>query len=442
LDLPIESLIYFISAFLSTALLSVAQRSFEEIDELRARRLVDDGRMGFKDFAQNPQSYLLSLELLRTLSISGLFYFGYTSLSAFSLHPIAIFCVIPLALLLSNESIKHLFASLDERKVAEVSIKLLKLFTKILRPITFPLEKFFQLFVRGNKHSEYADADRIGEELELMIDESQKQGGLEKLTGRIMQSAIDFGETIVREIMVPRTDIVACSVDYSIDAAFKLCAEEGYSRLPVYEGSLDEIVGILYFKDIMLRIYEWDSAGVRLRDRQNYPLKEIIREAYFVPETNHINELLQDFQREHIHMAIAIDEFGGTAGIVTLEDLMEEFFGEIQDEYDSEDLAIVPLSAEDHVLVDAKTKISDINEHFDVDISEDEDFDTIGGYVTYLLGRVGNEGDSICTEELDFTVRQANERCILQLEIARCENPEDAESHENSVIRGGVRGES
>lgn len=428
MDIPIESLIFFVLAFLCTALLSVAQRSFDEIDAPRARRLVEDGRDAFKAFANKPQAFLITLEILRTLSISALFYCGYLTLSAFNLHHVAILSILPLTLLLSNESLKHLFDSFDERNVAEVSIKALKPFATLLRPITFPLEKFFMLFRKGESLSEYADAERIEEELELMIDESQKQGGLEKFKGRIMQSAIDFGETMVREIMVPRTELIACSIDASVDDAFKICAEEGYSRLPVYQDTLDEIVGILYFKDIMLKLYHWDTTHPDTQDRHNFPLRELIREAYFVPETNHINQLLQDFQRDHIHMAIVIDEFGGTAGIVTLEDLMEEFFGEIQDEYDSEDLSIVALDDDGNVRVDAKTKICDINELFDVNITEDEDFDTIGGFVTYLLGRVGSIGDTISTEGLNFTVSQANERCILQLEIARSQPDSTDES--------------
>ena len=217
--------------------------------------------------------------------------------------------------------------------------------------------------------------------------------------------------------MIPRTELTACSVDTPLNEALELCIKENYSRLPVYDGNIDTIVGVLYFKDLVEKFYA-------MRDRQDElektTIKSLVREAFFVPETNHIDAIFEDFKREHIHMAIVVDEFGGTAGLVTLEDIVEEFFGEIQDEYDSEERTIVPIDAEqDIVLVDARTNISEIAEHFDVELEENPDYESIGGLVTSILGRVGVVGDEVETNGLHFVVRQANERCILKVEISR-----------------------
>ena len=149
-------------------------------------------------------------------------------------------------------------------------------------------------------------------------------------------------------------------------------------------------------------------------------VRSLVREAFFVPETNHIDAIFEDFKREHIHMAIVVDEFGGTAGLVTLEDIVEEFFGEIQDEYDSEENPIVPLdAAQDRVMVDARTNISEICELFDVDIEEDDDFESVGGLVISRLGRVGVVGDEVEEAGLKFVVREASEKCVLQVEVSR-----------------------
>ena len=238
-----------------------------------------------------------------------------------------------------------------------------------------------------------------------------------------MKSAIDYSETTVREVMIPRTELTACPIDQTLDDALELFVKEGYSRLPVYDGNLDTIVGVLYFKDIVQKFFE-----LRNNDdaRKALTIKSIVRDAFFVPETNHIDAIFEDFKREHIHIAIVVDEFGGTAGIVTLEDIVEEFFGEIQDEYDSEENAIVPLDKEEQVvLVDARTNISEIAEHFDVDLEETPDYESIGGLVTCRLGHVGTVGEEVDEAGLHFVVREANERCILQIEISRLPDQED-----------------
>lgn len=384
----------------------------------RARHLLDEGQKKLKHYVDNPNAYWMTIHVIEVLSVVGLFCAGYLFLSApmFKLASWAVWLILAAVYFISHTIIGASIANGDERLLAPRIVTIIKPFYFCLRPLTWLLCIILKPVSR-HPDEKFADAERIEEEFEVMLDESTRQGGLENVKGKIMRSAIDYSETTVREVMIPRTELTACSVDISIDEAFELYLCEGYSRLPVYEGNIDNIVGILYFKDLAQKYYELRADN---ENRKKVSLKSLVRDAFFVPETNHIDAIFEDFKREHIHMAIVVDEFGGTAGLVTLEDIVEEFFGDIQDEYDSEENTIVSIDNETQtVLVDARTNISEIAEHFGVALEENSDYESIGGLVTYKLGHVGTIGEEVDEAGLHFTVRDANERCVLQVEITR-----------------------
>lgn len=401
---------------------TTSSRAISALGLARARYLVDEGQKKFEPFVRAPNEYWMTIHILDVIGVVGMFWSGYTLVELLSVNiaPWATWLILA-AIYFSFHSVLGVqLAHGDEREIAGRMLSILKPFHLCLRPLTWLLTLALKPVSRSAA-DKFADAERIEEELEVMLDESTRQGGLEDIKGRIMKSAIDYSETTVREVMIPRTELTACPIDQTLDEALELFVKEGYSRLPVYEGNLDTIVGVLYFKDIVQKFFE-----LRNNDeaRQTLTIKPIVREAFFVPETNHIDAIFEDFKREHIHIAIVVDEFGGTAGIVTLEDIVEEFFGEIQDEYDSEESTIVPLDQEEQVvLVDARTNISEIAEHFDVDLEETPDYESVGGLVTSRLGHVGTAGEEVNEAGLHFVVREANERCILQIEISRLPEP-------------------
>ncbi len=211
---------------------------------------------------------------------------------------------------------------------------------------------------------------------------------------RMMRGILAMSEQTVREVMTPRPDINALPTDASTIDVMKLINETGLSRIPIFSESMDHIVGVVYAKDLLAYL-----RGGRL----NQTLSDIARPPYFVPETKHVDELLADMRRDKVHMAIAVDEYGGTAGVVTVEDLLEEIVGEIADEYDVEDLDVQQLS-EDEAIVDARLPIDDLNELFGIEI-DSEDFDTVGGLILSLLGRLAVPGDEVTSEEYDLHLR-------------------------------------
>ena len=203
---------------------------------------------------------------------------------------------------------------------------------------------------------------------------------------RMMRGVIDMSQQTVRELMTPRTDLVGVTVEASIGDVMKVISESGYSRIPLYSDSLDTIVGVVYAKDLLAYLRTGDVTP---------KLEDICRPAYFVPETKRADELLADLRRDQVHLAIAVDEYGGTAGVVTVEDLLEEIVGEIADEYDVEEVEVERV-ADDEALVDARMTIDELNELFGTSI-ESDDFDTVGGLIFTLLGRLAAPGDEVTT---------------------------------------------
>ncbi|MBQ1265196.1 MAG: HlyC/CorC family transporter [Proteobacteria bacterium] len=423
-----EALICFIVSLPCVAFFAVGNRILTNFGVVRARRMLEDGKKVFEPFVENADRFFMTLNLLEMVSVIVMIAFGHEVLSTWIKASWVVWIILAVCFLTFDLLFVRFFGLADEHSLAGRYVRILRPLALILRPLTFILTLLVKPFTKPDEER-FADADRIEEELELMVDESTRHGGLQSMQGKIISSAIDFGETTVREVMIPRTDLTMCEVKTKLDDALKLCVQEGYSRLPVYEDDVDTIVGILYYKDLMKRVYELENDPQK---RQIETIRPLVREVNFVPETKHLQSLFNEFQREHYHIAVVIDEFGGTAGIVTLEDILEEFFGEIQDEYDFEENPIVPMDGDgNQVQVDAKTNVSEIADFFDVEIEENADFDTVGGLVSFELGRVGAVGDEVTVAGLRFTVLEANEKCILKLQIVRVieETVSDEDNH-------------
>ncbi|MCS6774481.1 MAG: hemolysin family protein [Anaerolineae bacterium] len=266
------------------------------------------------------------------------------------------------------------------------------------------------------------------EEIKTMVDAGEEEGLIEEEEKEIILSALDFGDTVAREVMVPRIDIVALDVNTPFDEALDTIISAGHSRIPVYRGTIDDIVGILYAKDMLKQ----------LRDCRKPPLSEIVRQPFFTPESKRVSELLQELQKSRVHVAIVVDEFGGTAGLVTIEDILEEIVGEIQDEFDAEEPDVQPLPDGTGFIFDAGMNIEDVGEVLGVSLPEGES-DTLGGFIYDQLGKVPAQGEVVEWDGLRFEVQSVSDRRILKVKVTPISEPAASDLQEcNSAARDEV----
>ena len=240
----------------------------------------------------------------------------------------------------------------------------------------------------------------------------------------MISAVMDLGEGRVHEVMVPRIDIAAIPAETDLATAVRLIIEEGHSRIPVYEGSVDEIVGILYAKDLLPYL-----AGTAPPKE----LRSILRQPLFVPESMSVDDLLHELQRRKVHIAVVLDEYGGTAGLVTIEDLLEEIVGEIQDEYDTEEPMVERLS-DDEARVDGRADVDDLAERLDVrlDREDEEEYDTVGGLVYHHIGGVPKVGDEVKLDGLTLTVESTDGRRVSKVLAVRDRPMGEGEAEEGA----------
>jgi putative hemolysin len=246
------------------------------------------------------------------------------------------------------------------------------------------------------------------EEIKTLVDAGEEEGVIQEEEKEMIYSIFELGDTLVREVMVPRIDVVGLDVTTPMLEALDAIMQAGHSRIPVYHDTIDNVLGLLYAKDLL----------PYLRDgRTDVPLKNILREAYFIPETKSASDLLPDLQQRRVHMAVVVDEYGGMAGLVTIEDLLEEIVGEIQDEYDSEE-PFVEFVDDNEYIFDARVDLDDLNRLMNADLPT-EDSDTLGGFIYTELGRVPVVGNQVTFEDLDFTVESVAGRRIRKVRVQR-----------------------
>jgi magnesium and cobalt transporter len=246
------------------------------------------------------------------------------------------------------------------------------------------------------------------DKIQSIIDTGTDRGFIDTQSRDMIKSVLQMRGTMVREVMVPRTEIIAISSHSRIEEILDLILNHGHTRMPVYEENIDNITGILNVKDL-LRFWS--------RDVEEKDVTEILRKAYFIPETKSTNLLLHELKEKKSHMAIVIDEYGGTSGLVTLEDLVEEIVGEIFDEHDKNEDAFVDLLNGD-VLVDSRVEIEEFEEHFNISVPEGQ-FETLGGFIFHLIKKIPVIGEKIRYDDLEMIIESADERRIKRVRIKR-----------------------
>ena len=301
-------------------------------------------------------------------------------------------------------------------RVAMTFSGLIEVLGRIFSPLVALLTLVTRLVSRLFRADVTVDERISSEELRLIIEQGGEQGILEAEEEQMIHAVIELGEQRVHEVMVPRIAMVTLSAAATFEEAIDTIVQEGHSRIPVYEESIDEIVGILYAKDLL----------PFLKGAADRPaLRTLLRTPVFVPESMTVDDLLHELQRRKVHLAVVLDEYGGTAGLVTIEDLIEEIVGEIQDEYDVEEPMIERLS-DDEARVDGRAAVDDLQELFDTTFGlEDEDeYDTVGGLIYHRIGGVPKPGDEVRVDGLVLTVESTDGRRVGKVLVVR-ERPTD-----------------
>jgi putative hemolysin len=293
---------------------------------------------------------------------------------------------------------------------------------RLLGPVVALLTGLTNLVVRPLGIHPEEEARITAEEFRLLVERGGESGVLEAEEEQMIHAVIELGDRRIHEVMVPRMDIDSVDVETPFDEVVAKMIDVGHSRIPVFEGSVDNVVGVLYAKDL-LRFVPSDSDPP--------PLRQLLRAPYFAPESMTVDDLLHELQRRKVHIAIVLDEFGGTAGMVTIEDLIEEIVGEIQDEYDVEEPLVVKIN-DDEARFDGRADIDDLVELYDVHLDETEleEFDTVGGLVFHRLGGIPKVGDQVSVDGLTLTVESTDGRRVGKVKAVRAPAPETAEAEE------------
>jgi CBS domain containing-hemolysin-like protein len=292
----------------------------------------------------------------------------------------------------------------------------LRIFFIVFRPIIWVLNTFANFILRMlgiNPHQ--SETHHSSEELQYLLEQGKETGALDSNEHELIQNVFEFNERVVKNIMVPRTKISGVDIATKKDELLEILITEGYSRIPVYDDVIDKIVGIVHAKDIL----------PLLARNKEIVLKDIIRKPYFIPETKKINDLMAELQQKRIQIAIVLDEFGGTAGMVTLEDIVEELVGEIQDEYD-EEKPIVERVNDTEFVVNALASIYDVNTHLPHDLPEDGDFDTVSGWLGHIFGKIPDVGEQKESGGYNITVLKKSDQNIESVKLELLINEEDA----------------
>lgn len=319
---------------------------------------------------------------------------------------LAIFSVFSLA-------IPHAWAKHAGEKLLSRTYHVLLVFAFLATPVLHALRLYDGFVRRLAGVPEATPEEQLDERHEEFLEDLEQHrmdGTFDEEEQEMIENVLELSESCADEIMTPRTDLVAIEVHSDLQTVLDVVKKAGHSRIPVYEENIDHIVGIVYAKDLLVEIG---------RDPGQFCLRDRMREAYFVPETKPLRALLHEFQNQKLHLAVVLDEYGGTAGIVTLEDIIEELVGEIADEYEETPPASVKQVDENTIEVDARTYVDDLNDEYELNLPEDEDYDTLGGFVFSRLGYVPKTGERFDHRNLQFTIASAEPRRINRITIRK-----------------------
>jgi len=430
-NLPVTELLVIVLLTILEGFFVAAEISLVSVRRSRVDQLVDEGSPAarrVRRLLDDPGRFLAVVQL--GLTFLGFFASAYAAVSLVTglksllervdwLHDSAggialviVTAILALFTIVFGELVPKTLALAHPERFALVLSRPVDVLGRLLGPIVAVLTAITRTVTRAFGADVTAEAQISAQELRLIVERGGEQGILEAEEEQMIHAVIELGERRVHEVMVPRTAISGLPASASFEEAIDEVMEDGHSRVPVYEGSIDEVIGILYAKDLLPFLK--DGSGPRPA------LRSLLRTPVFVPESITIDDLLHEFQRRKVHIAIVLDEYGGTAGLVTIEDLLEEIVGEIQDEYDEEEPMVVRLS-DDKARIDGRASVDELGELFETELAlEDEDeYDTVGGLVFHRIGGVPKPGDQVSVDGLILTVESTDGRRVGKVLVVR-----------------------
>jgi len=373
-----------------------------------------------KNLLKNPQQLLASLLTGNTIVNIGLgsiaasyTLFNYNNGNLFPHLPLSVVLlievlVVTIIILIFGEIIPKTYAIAKSEKLSNFLAQVLKIILTIIYPITFIFYKTTKLIVHliPIKKEKIFDSE---EELIMLAEVGEEEGTLDQEESDMIQSVFEFKNKLVKEILTPRVDVIALESNASLDDIMDLIMKEKFSKIPIYKDNIDNIKGVLYAKDIIPYL---------TGSRPDVDLLNLSREPYFIPETKPIDDLLKEFKTKKTNIAIVVDEWGGTSGILTLEDVVEEVMGELRDPYDREEYEIIKKK-DGNMIIDGSIKIYDLEENLDLKFPDDREYDTLAGYILDSVGDIPNKGLEVSFENYKFKVIALDSNRIDKVEVMK-----------------------
>ena len=430
-----EVLVIAILIFLN-ALFVAAEFSLVRVRRTRIEQLVEEGNRGARRVDRllgQPGKFLATIQIGLTFVgflaaafagasiVGGLaeFFRPWLGNNSEVVALLLVTATIALFTILFGELVPKAIAYVYAERLAFIFAVPIDLLGRILAPLVWLLTTLTQAITRVFGIADSQQERVTAEELMILVERGSEQGVIEAEEQQMIGAVLELGERRVHEVMIPRIDIKAVPLTASFDEMVAMIVTEGHTRIPVYDETIDNVIGILYAKDLLPALAKGEQPDIRA----------ILRAPQFVPESISVDDLLHSFQRSKVHIAIVLDEYGGTAGLVTIEDLIEEIVGEIQDEYDMEEEPMIVPVSENEARVDGRANVDDLGEHFGVELNgaDSEEYDTVGGLVYHLVGGIPTVGDVVEVDGLTLTVESTDGRRVGKVLVVK-KTPEEEEA--------------
>ena len=404
-----------IVALLLCGVTSAAETALTSVSRVQLKNLIEEGdqrAMKIDHLLAEPKRYLTTILIVNSVAV--IIAATMATVLALRFWPrwgvLLSILIISLIVLIFCEITPKTAAIQNPLRWARVLIGPVRATAWLLQPLVLLLSGITNVFVRLLGGEVKRSPFVTEEELRMLLTVGEEEGVLEEEETEMIHSIFEFADTTVREVMVPRIDMITLPSDATVNEAVDLAMQGGFSRIPVYEAEvgMDEIIGVLYTKDMLRQLRE---------EHNTLPIRNLVRPAYFVPETKKLDDLLHEIRQKRVHMVIVVDEYGSVAGLVTIEDLVEEIVGDIQDEYDHEEILYEQVK-EDEYIFDAKISIYDFNQIMNMDL-DDRDYETLGGFVYAQLDKIPVAGDTVTYDGLTLTVLATRGRRILKIRVER-----------------------
>jgi CBS domain containing-hemolysin-like protein len=409
-EIPINLLFLLLSLLFLSAFFSSAETAFSSVNRIRLKHYIDEGRTGAKKALEISTNFDEALSTIlvgnNLVNIAAATLSSQLAIQIFG-PSVGVFVstvVVTILVLIFGEILPKSLAK-ENAEVYSLKISgILFFLIKIFKPITWSfiqIRKIVSKLIRNKDHS----PSMTEEELKVMIDISEEEGVIEQHEKELVYRSLEFNDIIVAEILRPRTDIIAININSTVEDIKQTFFRERYSRIPVYEGNIDNIIGILSEKDFLTSL---------LNDKQP-DFKDLVREPFFVVESMRVSNLLPELQKQKTHMAIVIDEYGGTAGLVTLEDILEEIVGEIWDEHDEKIKLLNQIDSSTY-LISADYPLDDFARLTNIELP-DSTYHTLGGWITEVFQRLPMKGEKITHEHLTIEIEETDEKRLRQIKV-------------------------